>query len=488
MTPGVVIVGGGISGLAAAHRLVQRAEAARRSLEVTILEAAPRLGGAIVTEHIQDFVIEGGPDSFLTEKPWALELSRELGLEPHLVGTNQAYRRTYIAHRGRLHPLPEGFLLLAPTRLWPFALSPLFSWSTKLRMAAEVLLPRGRVRDDESLASFVRRRFGRRAVELVAQPLIGGIYLAKAERLSLRATMPRFLTMEEQHRSIILGMRAQARRLAKTASGSGARWSLFASFDHGLQALVDALTQRLRSTRVCLSTAVIRIERRGPGWSVVTERGTSYSANAVILAVPASRAASLVRESCPDLARELDRIPTLPSLTVNLAYPHASMGTGVTGFGVVVPRTEGYRTWACTLSHRKYPGRAPAGALLLRAFLGGEDEAEILNWEEGQIVALVRREVESLLQIEGMPLFARVHRYPHTMPLYEVGHLHKVQRIEECLSAEPTLALAGNSYRGVGLPDCIHSGQQAAEKLWKAAATLYPSAEQPARSAGAAGV
>lgn len=473
MTPRIIVVGAGIAGLAAAHRLAVRAREAGQPLDVTVLEASARVGGAIVTETCEGFVLEGGPDSFLTEKPWALELSRALGLEEQLVGTNETYRRTYVARGGCLYPLPEGFLLLAPTKLWPFARSPLFSWRGKLRMAAEILLPKGSARDDESLASFVRRRFGSEALMRVAQPLVGGIYLADAHKLSLRATMPRFLAMEQQYRSIILAMRAQAR--TARATGSGARWSLFASFDRGLQVLVDALVARLGNAKVRCSAEVVQVEKNGEQWRVVTRGGEVLSADAIVLALPAFRSAQLLQGVLPNLARELAQITTIPSLTVNLAYPAEAMRRDLAGFGVVIPRTEGLLTWACTLSHLKYRGRAPNGMVLLRAFLGGEQEREILRLDDEQVAAIVRQELEPLFQIEGLPRLTRVHRYPHTMPLYEVGHLERVQRIDELVGAQPTLALAGNSYRGVGLPDCIHSGQQAAEKVWEAISALRES-------------
>lgn len=459
----IVVVGGGISGLAAAQRCLELAERQRLPIELTVLEAASRFGGAIATEITDGFVIEGGPDSFLSEKPWALELARKLGLEGRLVGTNEQFRRTYIAHRGRLHPLPEGFLLLAPTRLWPFALSPLFSWKGKLRMAAEVLLPRGPALADETLASFVARRFGREAVERVAQPMIGGIYLANAEKLSLRATMPRFLDMERQRRSVLLAMRAQAR--AARSSGSGARWSLFLSFDAGLQVLVDALVQALGPARLCPSTAVAEVNRTPTGWQVVTLAGETMHADAVIVAVPPARVARMLRNSVPALASELASIATIPSVTVSLAYPASASPQPLSGFGFVVPRTEGLLTWACTLCHQKYPGRAPEGTMLVRAFLGGEEQAAVLGWDDARLVSAVREEIEPLLRIRSEPLFVRVFRYPETMPLYALGHTERVDRIERILDAHAGLALAGNSYRGVGIPDCIHAGQRAAERI-----------------------
>ncbi len=459
----VAIVGGGIAGLAAAYRLERLCQAHGRDVEVQLFERQQRLGGAIRSEEHDGFLVEAGPDSFLTAKPWALELASELGLQSRIVHTQERFRRTFVAQDGKLHPLPAGFLLLAPTAFGPLLGSRLFTLAGKARMALELFLPRAQRQPDESLASFVTRRFGREALERVAQPLIGGIYLAKAEELSLAATMPRFLEMEQEHRSVILAMRREAQRTGPRQSG--ARWNLFASFDRGLQVLVDALAQSLRRTRITLGIGIRRLER-GKGWRVVLDDGSCLLADAVILATPARRAGVLLDDSCSRLRAELAGIETTPSLTISLAFPSEQVGKMPETFGFVVPRTEKQHLWACTISSRKYPGRAPSGKVLFRAFYGGADQEELLGREDAELIQLAISEIGTWIPLSGTPELAIVRRYPIGLPLYRVGHLQRVQRIRDAVAAVPGLALAGNSYEGVGIPDCVRSGQQAVEKIW----------------------
>ena len=295
----VIIIGGGIAGLAAAHRIVELNDEQFLGVEVVLLEGSHRLGGSIATERVGDFLIEAGPDSFISEKPWALRLCERLGLTPRLVSTQAAYQKIYIVHRGKLEALPEGFFLLAPTRFWPFVQTPLFSWRGKLRIAGELFLPRAQANhNDESLGSFVRRRFGREALERVAQPLVGGIYAADPEQLSLAATMPRFLEMERNRRSVIRSMWSdQRRRARRREAGSGARWSLFVTLADGMQELVDAVAGRLpaNSIRYDAPASALSQNPATQKWHVQTKAGDSFDADAVIVAAPALHAAPLLR-------------------------------------------------------------------------------------------------------------------------------------------------------------------------------------------------
>jgi oxygen-dependent protoporphyrinogen oxidase len=462
---GIVIVGGGIAGLAAAHRVLELAAARGARVPLTLVEAGQRLGGTITSERVDGFLVEAGADSLLTEKPWALDLCRRLGIEDRLIATRDDQRRTFVVHAGRLHPLPEGFLLLAPTRLWPLVTSRLFSWRGKLRMACDLVLPRGgSATGDESLASFVTRRLGREALERVAQPLAGGIYTADPARLSLAATMPRFLEMERRHRSVILAMRRAAQ--AGAARGSGARWSLFVSFADGMQTLVSALEQRLPEGSVRLGARALAIAP-GPtgGWRVALDGGTALEAARVLVATPAFAAADLLRPLDATLAAELAAIPYASSATVTLAYDRGAVSHPLDGFGFVVPAIEGRTLIACSFSSVKYAGRAPAGGVLLRVFCGGALAEQMFTLSDAALVAAARRELSELLGIEAAPRFTRVHRYPRAMPQYQVGHLERVAAIEARLARHPGLALAGNAYRGVGVPDCVHSGERAAEAL-----------------------
>ena len=486
----IVIVGGGISGLAAAHRLTQHARENDPSLEVLLLESSARLGGTIRTHHREGFLLEGGPDAFISEKPEALTLSKQLGLESHLLETNAAHRRSFIVRAGRLRPVPEGFQLLAPSRFWPFVTTDIFSWTGKARMALELFLPRratisreGVVGDDESLAEFVRRRFGREALERMAQPMVGGIYTADPEQLSLRATMPRFLDMERKHRSVIRAM-WRARRSnntmdAETRSTSGARYSLFLSFDGGMQMLTDRLAAELPDGTARLNTRVEAIEYDGQTrrWKLrigadntirvneVIEAGDVIEADAVCLALPAYASAQLLGDVDAQLAAELAAIPYASTATVNLAFRRADIPHPLDGFGFVVPFIERRKIIACTFSSVKFSGRAPVDHALLRAFVGGALQPEMYALDEEQMIAAVREDLHALLGIERAPLLAHVERWPRSMAQYQLGHLARVARIQAQLRRFPTLQLAGNAYGGAGIPDCIRSGHASADEL-----------------------
>ena len=467
----IIIVGGGITGLATAHRIIELSKATADEFDVTVLEASSRLGGTIQTEHRDGFVLEHGPDSFISEKPEALELVKRLGLESQLIETNKEHRRSFIVRNGRLRPVPEGFQLLGPSRLWPFVTSDIFSWIGKVRMALDLLLPRGNTNQDidESLAQFVRRRLGREALERMAQPMVAGIYTADPERLSLRATMPRFLEMERTDRSVILGMlkRAGTQSRAETNGTSGARYSLFLSFERGMQTLVDELSLRLPRASVQLNAKVtsLQLDRTSEGWLVNTESGVSISADAVCLALPTYVAAQLLQETDSKLSEELESISYASTATVNLAYKLEDITHPLDGFGFVVPFIEKRSLIACTFSSIKFPGRAPNGFVLLRAFVGGALQPDMFALDEVQMLQRVQADLLELLGIEKAPLFSEVTRWPRSMPQYEIGHLDRVQRIDNHLSRLPTLKLAGNAYRGAGIPDCIRSGEQAAEAL-----------------------
>jgi len=457
----LVVVGGGIAGLTAAHRAVEISRERETALELTVLEARDRLGGTIETEHAGGFLVETGPDSFLSEKPWALALCRRIGLESRLVGTDDRFRRVFVWFGKRLHPVPDGFQLLAPTRLTPFVTSSLFSWPGKLRMALDVILPRGGG-GDESLGAFVRRRLGREALERIAQPLVAGIYTADPDELSLLATMPRFVELERRERSLILGL-WKASRKAPAASTSGARWSLFVSLAGGMGELIAALASRLPSDAVRLKHRVGGIERRGAHWRVTTEEAGAIDADAVIVATETHAASRLLRYVDPPLATMLEMIPYASSATVSLGYRRADVPHPLDGFGFVVPRAEHRDLLACTFSSVKYPGRAPERHILIRCFVGGALNAAALERSDDEIVERVRRELGEALGITAAPMLTRVARHPASMPQYAVGHLTTVETIERRLAAIPGLLLAGGGYRGVGIADCVRSGEAAAD-------------------------
>ena len=452
----IVVIGGGITGLAAAHRVHEINPATK----VTVLEASGRLGGTIQTEQREGFLLERGPDSFISEKPEALALAKRLGLESRIIQTNESFRRSFIVRNGRLRAVPEGFQLLAPSRMWPFITSDIFSLAGKARMAADLFLPRKSTNGDESLASFVRRRLGEEALARMAQPMVGGIYTADPETLSLRATLPRFLDMEQKHRSLILAMLRQGR--AQKTGTSGARYSLFLSFERGMQVLTDALTGI--NVDFMLNTRVQRLNF-DQGWTVVTDKGERLKADAVCLAVPSFIAASLVSDVDTRLADKLRAIKYASTATINFGYRRTAIKHPLNGFGFVVPVVEKRSLIACTFSSVKFAGRAPNDHVLLRAFAGGALQPEIFALDEATMATRVEADLRELLDISEEPLFVEGAKWERSMPQYEVGHLDRVNEIEKLVAEHSGLAVAGNSYRGAGIPDCIRSGEVAAEYI-----------------------
>jgi len=451
----LAVVGGGIAGLAAAHRAVELARERGLPLELALFEAGDRLGGTIQTDRYEGFLVECGPDSFLSEKPWALALCRRLGVEDRLVRTDDRFRRTYVAFRGRLHPLPDGFQLLAPTRLGPFVRSGLFSWPGKLRMAMDLILPRGGD-PDESLGAFVRRRFGREALERVAEPLLGGIYTGDVEQLSLAATMPRFRELERRDRSLILGLRATS-----AVRAAGARYALFAAPADGMETLVATLARRLPEGVVRLRAPVTTLARESGQWRLVAG-GASLSADVLVLAAPAPAASAFLAPCDPTLGRLLGAIDYASSATVSLGYRAVDV-PALRGLGFVVPARERRALLACTYSSRKFAGRAPEGFELLRTFVGGVRRPELAALDTDALITTVRGELRDLLGITAAPVLTRVRHHAHAMPQYTIGHLERVAEIEQRAAGASGLVLAGAAYRGVGIPDCVRSGEAAAE-------------------------
>ena len=461
-----VVVGGGIAGLSAAHRLL---ESKRPGLEVALLEGSDRFGGTIRTIELEGCLVELGPDSFLSSKPWLADLAERLGVADRIIPTADTHRRSHVVHRGRLHPLPDGFLMMAPTRLWPMAASPLFSWRGKVRCALDLVLPRGAEGGDESLGAFVRRRLGAEVLERVVQPLVGGIYAGDPDSLSLRATIPRFLEMERRHRSVIKAMVSQRRAAAKrregASAGSGARYGELASFDRGMETLVQALLARLPADGLHTHAEAAGLNREGNRWRLSCKDGRRFDAEAVVLAVPSRNAAELLRGIDTDLYGELTAIPHASSAVMNLVYRRAEVPHPLDCFGFVAPAVEQRKIIACTFSSVKFPNRAPDDLVLLRAFIGGALQQGLLQCDDEGLLRIVREELKDLMGIDAAPLHTVLARYPDAMPQYLVGHTRRVERIESLVGTHPRLALAGNAYRGVGLPDCVHSGEEAAERI-----------------------
>jgi oxygen-dependent protoporphyrinogen oxidase len=462
----VAIIGGGIAGLAAAHRLAQTAP----HLAVTLIESDHRLGGKIVTERVDGFVIEGGPDTFLSYKSRGLGLCRELGLEGRLHGTNEKIRRTYVMRGGKLHELPEGLTGLIPSRFGPMLKTGLISPFGKLRMGLDYLIPPRFLNGDESLAAFVERRLGRELYDRLIEPLMGGIYAGDGEQLSLAATFPQLRQAELEHGGLIKGMLA-----AKKKAPPPKKWAAFLTPTTGLAEIVEALMARLGEIEIRLRTRVAHVAAASPEYTVILENGESLQADAVILATPAFVTAGLTSDFDAQLSNALRAIPHVSTATVTVAYRLADVPRPLDGYGYIIPRAEGRAILACTWTSTKFPHRAPEGFGLIRAFVGRAGQESALEGTDDDLLKLVRDELRRALGITALPLLHRIFRWPKAMPQYTLGHLGRLATIEQRLAAHPGLFVAGNAYRGIGIPDCIASGEQAADK---AIALLQTSTER----------
>jgi len=460
----VAIVGGGIAGLSAAYHLQQQAPP---GVTYSLLESGPAWGGKIVTDIVDGFVVEGGPDSFISQKPAALRLCRELGLEDRLVGTNEAQRKVYVLLGGRLRPLPDGVMLVIPTKFTPFITSPLISLPGKVRMGMDLVIPRRHENGDESLASFIRRRLGQEALDRIAEPLMSGIHVSDAERQSLAGTFPRFMDMERKHRSLIKGMlfeKAQAQRR------QGPRLPLFMTLRGGLAELVEAIVRRLTgSLRLNNPAARLELVADGPGgrsgYRVYPASGQPLWADAVVLATPSYAAADLLQPLQPALSARLRAIRYVSTATLSLGYQRREFEHPLNGFGFVVPRREATRLMACTWTSTKFSHRAPDDGVLLRAFLGGPHQERLVDLDDTALLDLVHDELRCIMGVNAQPVMARLYRWHQANPQYDVGHLERIEEIEALTAGLPGLYLTGSAYRGVGIPDCIQQGKNTAQTI-----------------------
>jgi protoporphyrinogen/coproporphyrinogen III oxidase len=466
----VVVIGGGITGLAAAYRLQELARDREAAIELQVLESGPRPGGIISSQLKDGFLLEEGPDSFITDKPWALALAKRLGLEKELLPTNPT-RKSYIAWGNDLHAIPEGFHLMAPGSAMAVLKSGLFSLDGKIRVSMERLIKQRKIKEDESVGSFVQRRLGKEALERLVQPLVSGIYGGDPHEMSMLATFPRFVEMEERHGSLSAAMSAR-----KADGGgsldegvSGARYSLFVSLKKGISSMVEALIEALPGGSVLVGAAVQSLARVAGKWEITLDTGYKTTADGIILALPAPKAARFIQPFDEQVAKTLAEIKYAPSVNLHMAYPWAALPRAPEGFGFVVPSLAKSPLLGCTFASAKFPGRAPKDKALLRAFVAPTH----FNWDEEDILTAVRQELSKWLGAEGEPFFTHFKRYNAALPQYTVGHMGRIAAMEWRVKTLPRLALAGNAYRGVGLPDCIKSAEEAAELLW--AKLLQPS-------------
>lgn len=476
----VVVIGGGIAGLSAAYNLAKEAHVNHEPLEISVLEAGQSWGGKIATCRDGGFVIEGGPDTFLASKPWGAVLCRELGLESRLMGTNPQVKRTYVLHRGRLEPLPDGLTMMIPTRFSPMLRTGLLSWPQKARMGLDFFLPPRRLDGDESLGEFVSRRLGRAAYERLIEPLMSGIYAGDGDLLSLRSTFPYLRDLELKYGGLVKGALEMRKRLGQIKT-PGSR-SAFLTPLTGLAEIVETLVERLEAYGVALylGTAARRVQALGTGYRVEFNDSPPLTADGVILATPAYISGALLWDVDPDLAGELVDIPYASTATVSLAYRAQDLPRPLDAYGYVIPRREGRRALACTWTSTKFPHRAPEGYALLRVFAGRAGQEQGLPQDKEGLLDLAREELRETLGIQAAPLLWRAYYWERAMPQYNLGHPQRLERIEARLEGLPGLALAGNGYRGIGIPDCIHSGELAAERVLQAIRGQAEGSRRPA--------
>jgi oxygen-dependent protoporphyrinogen oxidase len=456
----VVIIGGGITGLAAAHALLTDPRGRTLGITCTVVERDARLGGKLQTAHLHGCLVETGPDSFLTAKPAAAELCRAIGLGDRLIGTLPG-RAVFVAARGRLHPLPDGLAMGVPGRLAPILRTTLLKPAEKARLGLDLVLPRGQAGGDVSVGALIRRRLGGAAVERLAGPLLAGIYAGDADALSAHATFPQLLEWEATHRSLILAALAQRR------NGPRREGPLFQSLVGGMGELVQALEGALRGATLAVGRAVSRLVPRGDAaaYEVVLEDGTRLSADAVLLATPAFVAADLLAPFAPSAAAHLRRIPYASTASVTLGYRREAVRHPLPGHGFVVARGEPWQITACTCLSAKWPHRAPPELVVLRCYLGAAGHDAIVECDDAALVRAARTDLMAILALDAAPVFSHVTRWPQAMPQYVPGHRERLALIASAMRALPRVALAGAGYRGVGIPDCIRQGADAARSL-----------------------
>ncbi len=470
----LIVIGGGIAGLYSAYYTQKKTAAAGQTIHLTILESDSRWGGKIATDRVTfddgQFIIEGGPDTFLATKPYAAALCKELGIGERLHGTNPHQKNTYVLHRSRLLPLPDGLAMMIPTNIRAILETRLVSWFGKARMGLDFLLPprplnpnHSGAGGDESLGAFVSRRLGRAAYENLIEPLMSGIYAGDGDQLSLASTFPYLRDLELKYGSLARGALEMRK---KSPSTPGSR-SAFLTPTTGLAEIVEKLVERLTSNGadLRLNTPVSQISNIDSSYFVELETGSTLEADSVILATPAYVSASLLGSLDPSLAADLQSIPYTSTATVTLAYRQSDLVRPLDGYGYVIPRREGRRALACTWTSTKFPHRAPDGYALIRVFVGRAGQENDIPWDEHGLFELAKEELLLTIGISAAPLLHRTFMWDKAMPQYNIGHPEILKRIDDALEKYPGLALAGNGYRGIGIPDCIHSGKLAVEKI-----------------------
>ena len=460
--PHVVIIGGGISGLSTAFAFLEACLQAGRKIDCTLIDSQHHWGGKIQTDYDQGFIIEGGPDSFLSIKPWARDLCQQLGLSDQLINTNEEHNRTFCFTRGKLREIPQGLVSFIPTRVGSLFFSGLISWPGILRMGADWFIPPLRRSDyDESLASFFCRRVGQEAFDRLIEPLVAGIYAGDARELSVKATFPRFCEMEQKYGGLIKGVLAQ--RSASKSPPAVRKPSMFVTLRGGLGTMVEALIKKVDSKGAALRLGkqVIDLQMthaNSNGYKVVLEDGETLSADRVVLATPAYVSSRLMKPHHESLSNLLDQIPYASTATVSLAYRTEDVTKSVRGFGFVIPRKEGKSLIASTWTSLKWPNRTQPSQTLIRCYVGGTGRETVLDCDDGALVSYVREELRTIVGMTHMPIYTKVFRWERSMPQYTCGHLDRVRKIREIQQSLKGLYLTGAAYEGIGIPDCIREG------------------------------
>lgn len=458
----VAIVGAGISGLSSAHYLRKLCREGNVPLELVLFESSAHPGGVFDTVKKEGMILELGPDSFITSKPWALDLVREFGLESSLLGVGYGKGRTTFVYRaGRLWALPEGFFLMAPSRLLPFLRSRLFSAGAKLRVLFEPMVSRGGG-EDESIRSFVERRFGREIFDKAAQPLLGGIYMADPEKLSLSATMPQFIEMEQRSGSVLWDL---LRNPPTSRGESGARYGLFLTPAEGMSVIIEKLCEGAEFVRQDFETPVLSLKKSEKGWLVGSDHGEEEF-DAVILSVGANAASRLLSDIDPQLGTRLSGVRYVSSVVATLVFEERDFRGLPDGLGVIIPSAEEMNLVACSLYSSKFPEKSGSGKVVIRCFLGGELNPEAALWDEEKIKAVLKEELAQVFGFDNHPTQVYIRRYPMSMPRFALGHKEEISMAMHRLSRHSGLALCGSAYHGIGIPDCIRSGDFAARKIY----------------------
>ncbi len=465
----IAIIGGGISGLSAAYTF-QKEEGVGKNFDYVLLEASNHLGGVVITEKVNGFLIEGGPDCYISTKPEVIKLANELGMGDRLLNSSEENKGPYIFSSGKLHELPEGIMTMVPTKLKPFLKTKLISWPGKLRAALDLIIPPKRNNDEESLGQFVRRRLGKEILDKIAEPLVGGIHASDPETMSLKSTFPRFIEMEKEYGSLIKGSLAvmrkakEARKKAAVSSPKGPGRTFFMSFAGGMQELADTLVANLDKDKVLTGKKVdkIRFDKKNNGYKIDLAGGESLLADAVIVAAPAFAAAQMLEEVDGVLSQGLGEISYADSATISLGFKRENLRNIPKGFGVIVPLAEGRRLMAATWSSNKWASRAKEGFFLARGFVGGSRNQKYVNLEDKDLIKLTQEELKIIAGIDAEPEVTKIYRWRKGMAQYTIGHAQRVAKIEDRASKLSGLFLAGNAYHGVGLSDCIKGGQEVA--------------------------